>query len=68
MEPGILAKVAGHEEGKLMCKQEIPNHLSCFLFYQDEHAHWHNELFPCGNNILYYIKQSLDIAKKVLAQ
>lgn len=44
--PDTLAKAAGHGEEKWVCTQEIPNHLSCSQFFQDEHAHLHSALFP----------------------
>jgi hypothetical protein len=47
-EPDILAKVTAHGEEISVCKLKIPSHLSCYQFYQDEHAHLHNAQFPCN--------------------
>ena len=51
-QPGILAKANDLEEGKSVYMQEILDHLSCYKFSLNEHAHWHNGLFPWQTEVL----------------
>lgn len=37
--PDNLAMEDGHVEEKWVCRQEIPDHLSCLLFFPSEHVH-----------------------------
>jgi acyl-CoA-binding protein len=38
-KPGTLAKANDLEEGKRVYMQETLDHLSCYQFYLNEHAH-----------------------------